>query len=95
MTPNLQKTTTIALTESNSPLVITSSMSIRKVSILPTSTTGVTITGTGVISGFASEAITLTSDNSPLTIIADEGFILDQITITAPSGATANIALSL
>jgi hypothetical protein len=93
--PLVDKIGTIALTDANSPFIIINTMSIKRVSILPTSATAITVEGTASRGTFGSDPISLNEDDSPLTISADEGNVLDTITITAPSGATANIIYSI
>ena len=68
-------------------LNITEEDGVATISVLCTSTQGGTITGAAVVDGKASEAITVSQDNS-VTISANGGKTLGTVTISAPNNCT-------
>ena len=71
-------------------LNITEDDGVGVISVLCTSVVAGTILGNATIDGRASQAISVTEDNS-VTISATSGKTLGTLTITAPSGCTLTI----
>ena len=80
--------------DSNSgSITIQTGYGVKKVSIICNTNTACTVLGTGKWGALSSSALSLgrNEDMQILTIIANDGDVLSGITITSPSGATANI----
>jgi hypothetical protein len=80
-------TQTLTGSGSSEVLSITEDDGVGTISVLCTSTTAGTILGNATVDGKASEAISV-SENNTITISAVQGKTLGTVTITAPDGCT-------
>ena len=78
----------------NDSIALSSADGITQISILCTSSTAGTVTGTGVVDGNSSEAMNL-AENTSVTLGSSSGFPISGVTITAPSGCTLEITGSI
>tara|TARA_R110002012_G_C11408408_1_gene586691 strand:+ start:393 stop:671 length:279 start_codon:yes stop_codon:yes gene_type:complete len=81
-------------TLSDGAITITSADGLTRVSVLCTSSTAGTITGTGVVGGTSSSAMNI-AENTSVTIGTDSGYPISSLVITAPSGCTLEITGSI
>lgn len=80
-------TQTLTGSGSSESLNISEEDGVGTISVLCTSSTAGTITGGATIDGNASEAVSI-SENNSVTISATSGKTLGTLTITAPDGCT-------
>jgi len=85
---NAKGTFTYTLTDET--LAIDTNDGLTRVSVYNSTAVDATITGAKTVSGLASEAITV-SEGETATIVVDEGYVLDGVTIVSPAGCTLQI----
>ena len=78
----------------NTALTITTADGVTRVSVLCTTSTAGTITGTAVVGGTSSTAMNV-AENTSVTIGTDSGYPISSLVITAPSGCTLEITGSI
>lgn len=74
-------------TLTNDTLTLSETNGVVAVSIQCTTSTAGTVTGSAVVAGESSAAISISEDNS-VTISSTNGKPIESLTITAPSGCT-------
>jgi len=75
----------------NSTLIITSSMGVKKISVFNGTSTAGSVTGAKQLGALSSTALTVEEDASVNITSSQEASILDGVTITAPAGCTLSI----
>lgn len=88
MAENGKSTYTAELT--NKTLTITEDDGLTRVSIYNGTATAGTVTGTKAVNRQGSTAINI-AQNETVTISVDEAYVLDGITIVAPTGCTLKV----
>jgi len=91
-------TVTILLTAGQS-FTINRENSVKAISIQGTNSDSVTVTGSGVINigntSYGGGSIALSESKQALTIIANEGELIEGLTISSTGTATANIVAQI
>jgi cysteine synthase len=77
-------------TLTNETLTLTESMAVRAISIVCTSTTAGTITGTAKLLGRVSTALSI-DQNETVTYVSQTAGVISGLVITAPSGCTLEV----
>ena len=81
---------TFTYTLTNETLVIDTNDGLTRISVYNSSAVDATITGEKTVSGLSSEAVTV-SQGETATVVVDEGYVLNGVTIVSPSGCTLQI----
>ena len=87
-----QKIFTISIT--NTSLVIDTAHGVTQLSVLCTTATAGTITGTALIGGTSSAAMNI-GENTSVTVGTSSGFPIEALTITAPAACTLEITAAM
>ena len=78
----------------NDNIVLDSADGVTQISVLCTTSTAGTVTGTGAVDGNASGAMNI-AENTSVTLSSSSGFPLTGVTITAPASCTLEITGSI